>query len=112
MLARFGTVQTCLREMYDLMVKFYVSKVMYCGDKFMGSAAGIALKDKLDKSRRRHGALPAVNEGTILWFAGAEGLRWSINEVADFFKILSEFSSTAPFEATVLMTLLPTISLI
>src|SRR5438045_9130042 len=98
--------------MYDRVVNFYVCKVMYCGDKFMGSAAGIALKDKLDKSRRRHGALPAVNEGTILWCAGAEGLLWSINEVADFFKILSEFSSTGTIEATVLITLPPNISLL
>jgi hypothetical protein len=96
-----GEFRVVWREMYESMVKFYVSRVMYYGDKFMDSAAGIALKDKLEKSRKRHGALPAVNEGTILKYAGAEGLRWSINEVSDFFNILSEFTSTSQFEATV-----------
>jgi hypothetical protein len=54
------------RQAYDNMMKFYVNKVMYYGDKFMESPAGIALKTTLDKSRKRHGALPAVNEETLL----------------------------------------------
>ena len=88
-------------ESYDRVVKFCVNKVMHYGDKYMTSAAGIALKANLDKSRRRHGALPAVDEGTILRFEGAEGLHWSMDEVSDFFKFLSEYTSTTPFKAIV-----------
>ena len=39
------------------------------------SPVGIALKATLDKSRKRHGALPAVNEETILKFQATDGLR-------------------------------------
>jgi len=96
-----GSFRLAWRELYDNMVRFYVNKVMQYGEKYMNSAAGIALKANLDKSRRRHGTLPAVDEGTILRFEGAEGLHWSMDEVSDFFKILSEYTSTTPFKAIV-----------
>ena len=96
-----GAFRLAWRESYENMVRFYVNKVMNYGEKYMNSAAGIALKANLDKSRSRHGALPAVDEGTILRFEGAEGLHWSMDEVSDFFKILSEYTSTTPFKAMV-----------
>jgi len=89
------------RQAYDNMMKFYVNKVMYYGDKFMESPAGIALKTTLDKSRKRHGALPAVNEETLLKYQGADGLSWTLCEVADFFQILSEYTTTTTFQGSV-----------
>lgn len=83
------------------MMKFYVNKVMFYGDKFIDSAVGIALKTTLDKSRKRHGALPAVNKETILKYHGTDGLKWTLCEVADFFQILSEFTGTTPFQSSV-----------
>jgi len=83
------------------MMKFYVNKVMYYRDKFIESPAGIALKATLDKSRKRHGALPAINEETILKFQATDGLHWTLCEVADFFQILSEFTTTTNFQSSV-----------
>ena len=96
-----GEFRLVWREAYDNMMKFYVNKVMFYADKFIESPAGIALKKTLDKSRKRHGALPAVNEETILKYQGAEGLKWTLCEVADFFKILSEFTTTTNFQSSV-----------
>ena len=56
-------------------MKFYVNKVIYYGDKFMESPAGVALKVTLDKSHRWYGVLPAVNKETILKFQTADGFH-------------------------------------
>lgn len=96
-----GDFRLAWRQAYDNMMKFYMNKVMYYGDKFMESPAGIALKTTLDKSRKRHGALPAVNDETILRFAGADGLCWTLREVTDFYQILSEFTTTTVCETSV-----------
>jgi hypothetical protein len=74
---------------------------MYYADKFMNSQAGIALKSDLDKSRKRHSTLPAVNEETLLNYAGAEGIHWGTKELVDFFYILCEYTTTVSFEALV-----------
>jgi hypothetical protein len=95
------------REEYKTMVNFYVQKVKHYGNLYMNSPAGIALKATLDKSRKRHGALPSVNEQTILKYAGLAGLRWNISDVADFFEILAEFTATTSFETSVSLNLMP-----
>src|SRR5438477_10615152 len=89
-----GEFRLVWHQVYDNMMKFYVNKVMYYGDKFIESPAGIALKATLDKSHKRHGALPPVNKETILKFQATDGLRWTLCEVANFFQILSKFTTT------------------
>ena len=64
-------------------MKFYVNKVMYYGDKFIESPAGIALKATLDKSHKRHGALPPVNKETILKFQATDEELAAIRTVED-----------------------------
>ena len=71
------------RQAYDNMMKFYVNKVMYYEDKFMESP------------------VPAVNEETLLKYQGADGLSWTLCEVADFFQILSEYTTTTTFQGSV-----------
>lgn len=83
------------------MVSYYIEKVKFYEGKYMNSPAGMALKSTIVKSRKRHLAVPVVNEDTLFNFADAEGLRWTIKEVEDFYYLLQEITNMDPFESTV-----------
>jgi hypothetical protein len=96
-----GEFKVVWHDTYAAMMSYYIEKVKFYGAKYMTSAAGMALKSTIVKSRKRHLAVPTVNEETLASFAEAEGLLWTIKEVEDFFGILREVTDMEDCETTV-----------
>ena len=89
------------REKYERMLFSYIQKVRDYSDKWLKSPTGFMMKTELNKGHRNHIALPNVTEETIKNYKGADGIPWSMKEIADFFEILCEWTSSEPFESSI-----------
>jgi hypothetical protein len=107
-----GEYKLVWHEMYADMVKYYVDRVKFYGDKYMTSPAGMSLKTAIAKHRKRHISVPVVDENTLFNYAGAEGIAWTIKEVADFYFLLAEITNVEYFETSVCSSRLPSFNLI
>ena len=93
-------------EQYSRVVRFYVEKTMEYTQKFMESPAGKVLENSVLHSWKRRSAKPLIDEGSLKSFEGAEGINWTMEDIFDFFSILTEVSSSTSFETSVSQTLI------
>lgn len=107
-----GEYKVVWHEMYAEMVKYYVDRVKFYGDKYMTSPAGMSLKTAIAKHRKRHISVPVVDENTLFNYAGAQGIAWTIKEVAHFYTLLNEVTNVEDFETSVCSSGMPFFNLI
>ena len=93
--------KTVWQKEYDQVIQTYVKKVQSFTEKFLETPAGKALQNSVEASKKRRTIRPMIDESTLASFHGEKGVQLEVNEIYEFFSLLSDVTETEIFEFTV-----------